>query len=691
MNLETLKAELPSSYGDLIKGYAVAQKFGQINHKALELEAQGWREWYREIFGDQFIEAFGEGHHAEALEWHWDSRMAFFRGEKPKYFAYFPIWARGNGKTTLLRALILCDACISHSANQPSYALIVGGTKKKAKGTAVTISQMLALPKIKEYYPALSRVQKTDQGQSQGWTADFIYTEANAVFNFIGLDEGVAGTNVADIRPTLIAPDDIDDREDSPVISESRFQTFTRAVLPTRQHNTIVFFAQNLISRYSTMYRIHKQHVRVLTNRKPTDPIPAVMGLETEERVVDGIIKDIVIAGTPTWKKWSLDRIQEEIDTYGLPAFNRECQHEVEQSKEGLIIHTYDDVVHPISYSELASVYGRPDVWKDWYKVPFNDWSRTKTAKHANVAGYVCVSSQNTALPGFTYFVPLSFPENRLPEDVAVKLLSTLTPYAYDQVTWADLVQESFQRANVGQHFSNLADKLAYERAYLKNVIQQYSVPVLNRYHVKAGAMSHSEDKVRENFNQIFGFGFQPANPKQTDAVEDIVRAFKVNYDEDHPFREGVKGYARTFILCPDDTNREPQLINDIWVYPPAPYPNAMVPDSLHDADLMRYQLSNWRWADPKLTETGERVDAVLKLNDDFGQALQMVYFLNLLNNIPLTDLEKFEEKMSAKGLPKEIYETEDLGLIQRRIVEERAFTQKKSESKKASMPWRRR
>jgi hypothetical protein len=589
--------------------------------------------------------------------------------------------------------LILCDACISFTANQPSYALIVGGTKKKAKGTAVTISQMLALPKIKEFYPSLSRVQKNDSGQSQGWTADFIYTEANAVFNFIGLDEGVAGTNVADVRPTLIAPDDIDDREDSPVISESRFHTFTHGVLPTRQHNTVVFFAQNLISRYSTMYRIYKQHARVLTNRKPTEPIPAVKGLVTEERTVNGIIKDVVVAGVPTWRKWTFERIQEEIDTYGLPAFNKECQHEVEQSKDGVIVNTYEDSVHPISESEFASVYGK-DAWKRWYKVPFNDWSRTKTAKHANVAGYATVSSQNTPLPGFTFFIPYSFQPDRMPEDIAVRFLSELTPYAYDDVTWNQLILDAFRRANSEQHFADLADKLAYERAYLKNIIQKYSKPVLSRYNVKGGAMSHSEDKVRENYNQIFGFAFQPANPGSTDNIEDIVRAFRIDWELDHPFRPGVKGYSRTFIICPDDTTQEPKYVNGHIVYPPVPYQDALKPDLLHDSDLMRYQLSNWRWADPKLTETGERVDTVLKLNDDFGQALQMVYFLNLLNNIPLSSAEKFEAHLASKGLmPEQIEQIESeedkKAVAQIRAIELRAHAQKKAKSNRVSMPWR--
>lgn len=641
------------------------------NIEAYRLEQKGWFEWYRVIFGDEFVDAFGESHHAEALKWHWDSRTAFLRGEKPDYFAYFPIWSRGNGKTTLLRALIVADACLSITANKPSYALIVGGTKKKAKGTAVTISQMLTLPSIKEYYPQLAQVKETDQGQSQGWTADFIYTAANAVFNFIGLDEGVAGTNVADVRPTLIAPDDIDDREDSPVISENRFQTFTRAVLPTRQHNTLVFFAQNLISRYSTMYRIYTQQERVLTNRKPTDPVPAVVGLETTQQTVGGIIKDVVTQGRPTWKKWDLARVQEEIDTYGLSAFLRECNHEVEQSKEGLILHNYDDDVHVITESEFLAIY--PSGWKGFAKWPFNDWARTKTKYHANVAGYVTVSSANTALPGITFIMhPMSFPPNSLPEDVGERLLSVLrqptTPAgAVEALTWKSLIRDSLHRANAGQHTDTFERRLAYEREYLSRIIPQYASPILTEYNVRAGVMSHSEDTVRDVFNTVFGFGFQPSNPGKNDAIEDINRAMRVDYTEKHPFRDQM-GYSRLFIVVPDH-KRE--------------YRYALRPDDLHDHDLIRYQFKNWRHQDPRLTVTGETIDDPLKLNDDFGQSLQMVYFSKILTNIALNKVERIEATLAEKGLAwdeivKIESEAEKLATIQTRMLQQQALNKPK-------------
>jgi phage terminase large subunit-like protein len=60
-----------------------------------------------------------------------------------------------------------------------------------------------------------------------------------------------------------------------------------------------------------------------------------------------------------------------------------------------------------------------------------------------------------------------------------------------------------------------------------------------------------------------------------------------------------------------------------------------------------------------------------------------------------LTGRERFEERMSAKGLSKEQIEraeseADKLAQLQIRLVEERAFAQKKAKSNRSQMPWRR-
>lgn len=630
------------------------------NQKARELVDKGWHATYAALFGQSFVDVLAK-HHIEAIEWHWYSRLAILRGEKPKYYADFEKWARGHMKSTCARRIAVIDAFMSYAFGVGGYCLYFSGTDNKTDLHAVSINQLLQSKAMQQYAPALSRVKKSEEGgRSLGWKATFYYTDAGYIFHFGSLQSGLAGGNVGDLRPTLLVPDDIDDRKDSPAIAEKNARAFTTEILPMGKTGTLTLFAQNLINRLSVMYRIHKGQLKVLTNRRPSEPIPAVENLEIEYRTVGGIVTPFIASGHATWEKgMPIDACEEELQRIGEGAFRSECQHEVEQSKEGLMHKKYDDTVHPISYSQFASRYGSPNAWKQWYKVPFSDWARTKTKFHANVAGFLAVSSQNTVLPGLTFCLPMSFKADTTPTDVAERLLSSLTLYAAPNITWKDLIDEAWKRTNSEKHFDSESERIEYTKSYYKRLIPKYSVEILRKYNVKTGANSHSEDKVREMFNECFGFSFIASNPGETDALEDIDEAMRVDYTMPHLFDSAKTGYTRWYVLCPDDMTQEPQITNGVKVYPPISYPEAITPDELHDSDLFRYQMSNRRYAPPKTTELGERIDRALKLDDDFGQALQMCYFKQLLSNIELTSDEKVELTL-PNYLRKETLETLD-------------------------------
>ena len=665
--------------------------------KLKTLIAQGCLETYAELFGQSFVNALdsaetSDKHHSQAILWHWHARLGLIQFEielrehqedynkgrihfeaftrikerlqethYPAFWAYLAIWARGNLKTTLARYMAVMDAFLSFALGVGGYALIVGGTKSKVRGTAKSIQTLLQSEKIKEYAQPLSVVKTNDAGIAQGWTADFINTAGNYIFHFIGLDEGVAGANVDNIRPTFIIPDDVDDREDSPVIADSRFKVLTGAVIGTKQWNTLFFFAQNLISRFSVLYRIHKQQARVFANRLATDPIPAVRNPVYEQRTMpNGLIKDIIVSGECTWRGWNLREVQNQIDAMTLPVFNIECQHDVELSREGLMHKRYDDNVHPVSYSQFASVFGSREAWKYWAKVPTSDWARTKTKFHANVAAFLAVSSQNTPLPGHTFLVPFAFAADTTPADVAVRLLKSLTPYAFqnrsnlygqlESKTWEELVDDAWKRTNGEQYFRSESERVEFLKSSYTDLIRPHAEAVLLQYNVKAGVNSHSEDKVRAMFNDGFGFNFAPANPRETDALDDIDEAMKVDYKLPHSFDPNKNGWTRWHVLVEDDLTAEPIYVNGVTVYPPAPYPDVTAPDDLFDGDLFRYQMRNRRFAPPRLSKTGEKIDVAEKLNDDFGQSVQFVYMKKLLDNIELSHSEMVEAQMSAQN-----------------------------------------
>lgn len=619
------------------------------------LVEKGCEIFYSMIFGNEFWNELA-AHHKEALNWHFEARVALCKGERPpnEWFAYFPIWSRGNNKTTLAEILCVVDAMISLALNVPGFCLYIGREKGKVKENIGTIKDWLYHPQVKKYAPQLSEIQVIKDTNEQGrWTADLLQTNANYVFKGVTIESANAGSKFKKTRVTLFVPDDIDDRFDSPVISETRYRLLTSEILPMRQANTLTFFAQNLISRFSVMYRMQKGQSRALANRKPTEPIPAVRNLVTEQRTIDGRIRDIYVSGEPTWKVWDAQRIQDEIDAMTLPVFNTECQHEVEQSKEGMILHNYDDNVHVVSESEFHAMFG--DTWKSWRKKPGNDWARTKTDKHANVASWLMRSPQNCALPNMTFFMPYSFPADSAPEDVAERLLSALSPFAYEQdgkkVTWADLRKELLRRANADFHTKTVAEKIAFERGELGKAIPKYSKSLLQRCNVQQGEMSHEMDTVRKIYSSIYGLGLRGVNPGKHGGVEKIIAEMRVDYDSPHPFRPKQMGYTQWFLIAPDDETHSHEL-NGKQVFYPKLYPDAMTTRDLVDSDLARYQLTNFRYQEPKLSISGEVIDDPLKMLDDVPNMLQMMYVGHTLTGDSLT----LEQKVQLL-IPKETLE----------------------------------
>jgi len=315
----------------------------------------------------------------------------------------------------------------------------------------------------------------------------------------------------------------------------------------------------------------------------------------------------------------------------------------VEQSKEGVIFYNYDDSVHAISESEFASVYGSVDAWLTWRKKPGNDWARTKTDKHANVAGWLCRSSADTNLPNFTFIMhPMSFPADTAPEDVAERLIGCLSPYAYDKTPWATLRKDLVRRLNADQHTNTTAERIAYEHGELAKIVPKYTKPLFQRCNVQQGEMSHEQDTVRKIYSQVYHLAMKATNPKKHGGVELINREMRVDYNEPHAFRPEKKGYSTWAMVVDDDKTREPyRFVDNKPVYHPKPYPLAIQTNDLSDGDLFRYQFTNFRYQLPTLTASGEVTDDPLKLYDDAPQMLAMLYCGSPLQGTSLTEAQQ--------------------------------------------------
>lgn len=463
--------------------------------RATDLESKGWRVWYAAIFGDEFITNLAP-HHIEAIEWHWNATVARRAGLSIDQSTYPAVWPRGHRKSDIIRHIVVADACLMPN----SYCLYVSGTKSKVRGHAISVETLIASPGVAAYYPLLAKVKRNLQGSQKSWSADLLYSDSGSVFHFVGLSEGVAGANIDNVRPSLIVGDDIDDREDSPMISESRLKVFTRSVLPTRQRNTLVFIAQNYISRHGVIYRIHTGKERVLTNRVATEPIPAVRNMVTEPRTIDGIVHDIIIEGQPTWEHYDLKRAQEEIDTIGLNAFIAECQHDVEHDKAGVVLTDYSEDVHVIGWGAFNAMYRLPennrDVPAHWRK--FCGYDHGSSEGHETAVSWLGVAAQNGPLPGTIFFYKLMTAQTgEITGVMAHRILAyILAPLLAEPATYMDLGLLDRATADMG-------DAMASD---VRRRITQF---LAKRQDFAMFHASHEQKALRDVLRMIYALPFQ--------------------------------------------------------------------------------------------------------------------------------------------------------------------------------------
>lgn len=699
--IEYLATITPAELADLFQ-YATPEELKiwdqLMSPTAADLEVQGWRAWYSYLFGQGFVDILDSAetddrHHSEAIEWHWHSRRALLQGGRPPndWFAYFPTWARGNMKSSVAEALVVTDAGLSVLYKQPGYALYIGREKGRIQESISNIELMLSGPKVRGLFPGLSQCARNEEtNQKRQWTGTFLHTKAGYIVKGGTIESAQAGSRIvteageAGTRPTFQIPDDIDGRDDSPVIAASILKALTTEIIPMRQANTLTFWAQNLISRYTARYQIEQGQVRVLTNRKPTKPVPAVRLLKTEPRTVDGIVRDVFVSGMITWRGWDKDRVQDEINAEGLLAFEKECQHNVEQSREGLVLQNWDDSVHVISVSQFAAKFGTRDLPQYWSKYVYNDWARTKTKYHANVAGIVTVSPQNSPLPGCIFvFNPMSFPAGSMPEDVALRLLKVISPAARRPKTqeayqWEDVIKSALDRGHLERFVTDTAKLIEQRRVLLSDVIPKYIEPIIRAQNYQAFRCSHERTDVQKVYRTVFGLPFQGINPGGDGGTDTLNLHQRVDYSLNHPIIPGKMGYTRFFVVVPDDETR-PCLTIDMKpvtdasghvVYEPVAYKDTLTPDELVDDDLFRFQMRNWRLRDPYLTAKGEIEGELLKMNDDHGNGLMMLFYDGVVQAVPLSGDEKFEAAIPPAYTHKAIYARDDLSPDQKANTE---------------------
>lgn len=540
-----------------------------------------WRTWLKAVFPRDFS-APHAWFHEDLWDWVWDSLVAKRDGlPLPFGNTLFDIIFRGGGKSTHSRRAPIAEAAL----NRTGYCLYVSGTQKQANAHLAGIEAILGEPEILDYYPDLARVHRSSvTHESKGWRQDFIHTDRGYVFHAIGLDVGIRGANIRNMRPTMIVLDDADERNDSPDVAAKRLDTLLHSVLPTKTAKTLILSAQNLIHEHGIVNQIYEGQVRALLDRKVIGPVPAVEGLDTDARErPDGQIEDRIIAGVPTWPAgYGLDRAQEDINTFTLETFLSECQHDLTAKKAGRIMWMFDKDVHLITVSQFKAKFGMDTLPPHWERRDTHDVGYTGEKAHPGVFFSMGIAGENSTMAGTMFIMPEIFlgQTNLSPDYAAERYLERVLRNPYVTVNpdrnWTDEEREFAMR---------LYQDWLMERP---NLIQR---------------MSHEQLATRRVFEK-YGMFFDACNPGASGGIPQLQHYHKVDYTKPHPFKADVMGRSNCYWVVADD-----QL---------------EVAKNEHGSARGRLEVSKWRWRKEKLTETGLTIMKPMKAFDDFFNAGMM-------------------------------------------------------------------
>lgn len=588
-----------------------------------ELEAKGWEPWLTTLAPHVFHSQF-EDFDRKFWDWYWLLLTTKQEGKRlvdlDIELAYLNTLARGLGKSSALEwAFIALGARLGKV-----LGVYISSTSGLAEGHLNNIRDELESSLIEEYYPGLANPDVGKFGNRYGWTAALLATASGLTIFAAGLQEEIRGLKRRNLRPALVGLDEFDSKNDSPDIVAKKESIIGGSIFGTQTVETIIVMSQNIIHSRSVADRTQKRTNELLSYRRESGLVRAFSN-DLEIEMVG--TRWFATKGTPLYARLDMAAFQKFLDTSGPIETYAEYQHRFDLDLEGKVFKNYNDLIHVITEEDFARVYDTKRVPATWWKFLAHDKARTKTEFHANVACTVSMSSQNSPLPGISFMYDcLSFPAATEPEDCAVEMLKCMTPTITIQgvtYTWDDLVKTLISRNQIARFTKTRRDEIAAQREGLAQVIPEHVHPLLVALNYQKFRMSHEADDWRTVYRDAFGLPFSAANPGHNGGTAMINLIAKVDPNVPDPFgrrahdEQGhdigpLMGMSRFYIIVKKDK---------------LPYPNDAKPDLLHGTDLARYQFTEQRYLDTKVTKDGEKEGEPEKRNDDYFNCLQMLYF----------------------------------------------------------------
>ena len=277
----------------------------------------GWEPWLKTLFPQYVTSPFAQRH---IDLWSWIDSIEPQARPTP----FIAIWPRGGAKSTTAE---LATVRLAYRKAR-RYCWYISGTQQKADLHVASIASMLESKSLGLHFPELSSRLFGKFGNIKGWRRNRLRTASGFTVDALGLDTGLRGGKIDELRPDLIILDDVDDLHDSLVLVAKKIETLTKTILPAGSTNCAILFVQNLIHQDSVANQLVTGRADFLTERILSGPHKAVEGLVVDNQ--NGRYK--ILAGAATWEGQNLDICQAQIQNWGLSAFMGESQQDVDKS-----------------------------------------------------------------------------------------------------------------------------------------------------------------------------------------------------------------------------------------------------------------------------------------------------------------------------------------------------------------------
>lgn len=371
--------------------------------------------------------------------------------------------------------------------------------------------------------------------------------------------------------------DDIDERDDSPVIKQEKFDTIRFDALPMLAPFGIAIYAQNLIYSGSVMDDTLKRKLDWFALRHQVGPVNTFQDdLEIEK--IDG--RPTIVAGTPNWSRIGKSEGQALLDLIGEEAIYRECQNKTTPPAEKMVWTGFNEQLHVISWAQFSRVFGSNRIPSPWFLYAGYDAGTTGPERHPAVFSVAAVSAENSPQPEDVFLIYEYVADAGVGEDEMAKALITdLGTLCHDQGIQeaAKLVRDSYRE--------DISERYAWEMRY------------------KAGSMipfqvfrgSHEAASERKTLRSKWGLPVIAGKAGKTEGLSQL-RFYLKPEAKPHPFKPGLQGRPNLYLVVADD-----QL------------------DAARDRfglQRHRWEASNLKW-DPKITTR----DVPTKFGDDATDA----------------------------------------------------------------------